>query len=82
MPVDEKQISKRLRVLKNHDPRVYDELLALLTERAEDVTVAVTEVPPDQILVAQGRAQEARKMLRFFKELEDTPPAPVARPGP
>lgn len=82
MPVDEKQISKCLRVFKNQDPRLYDQFLHLLALRVEDITVAVTEVPPDQILVAQGRAQEARKMFRLFTELLEDPPEPAQRPGP
>lgn len=82
MPIDNKEISKRVRFFKNMDPTIYEQLIRLMDQRVTEITVAVTEAPPDQILVAQGRAQEARKMLQLFTELPDEKPASATRPGP
>jgi len=74
---------ERLRFLRNADPNNYSTVLQMLKQHLDDVTVAVTEAPPDQILVAQGRAQEARKILQFFVDaLEDPPRPPQTRPAP
>lgn len=83
--VDTKEISRRIRLFKNMDPKVYEQTIRLIDQRVTELTVAVTEAPPDQILVCQGRAQEARKMFQILTELpEDTsaPQQPLQRPGP
>ncbi len=81
--VETKEISRRLRLFKNMDPRVYDQVISLLDQRVTEYLLAVTEAAPDQILVCQGRAQEALKMFRMFTELpEDNPQQQAARPGP
>lgn len=67
-------ISKHFQFFRNADPRIYDRLVALVEARVSEVTVAVTEAPPDQILVAQGRAQEARKWLQLMTEFPPDPP--------
>lgn len=75
------EIRKCFKRLRNHDPQVYDRLLRLVDHRNYEVTVAVTEAAPDQILVAQGRAREARKFWLLLTELpEDDPVQPS--PGP
>jgi hypothetical protein len=56
-------------LLKNADPRVADKILRHLEAYVTDLTIAVTDAPPDCILVAQGRAQQARKFLLLFTEL-------------
>jgi hypothetical protein len=85
MQIDPLQISRRFKLFKNIDPKVYEQLIRLVDQRVTDLTVAVTLAPPDQILVCQGRAQEARKFFQLMTELpEDTsdPQQPVTRPGP
>lgn len=85
MPVDTKEISRRFRMLKNHDPQCYEQLIRLVDQRVTEITVAVTEAAPDQILVCQGMAKEARKMFQILTELpvDTSPPTPSqARPGP
>lgn len=85
MPTNTTEISKRFKLLCNNDPRVYEQLIRLVDQRVEEITVAVTEAAPDQILVAQGRAQEARKFLRLMIEFPEEPaaqPEPVIPPGP
>lgn len=53
----------------------------------DDVTAAVTDAPPDQVLVAQGQARMCRALLRAFLDAPSfeerpthtkpaTPPAP------
>lgn len=61
-------ISKHFQMLRSHDPRLYDMLLSLVEDRVMEVTVAVSEAPPDQVLVAQGMAREARKWLKLMTE--------------
>lgn len=80
--VDQAMIQKHFRLFKNMDPRVYNSLLALLDQRVTERMHEVALAPPDQILVAQGRAQEALAFLRMMSELpEDDPPAPTS-PSP
>lgn len=69
----EEEISKRVALVRSTDPRNYEQLVRLMDQRVLEVTVAVTAAPPDQILVAQGRAQEAMKMFRIFTELPSNP---------
>ena len=64
------------------DPKGYDQLISLIEQRVTELTVAVTEAPPDHILVAQGRAQEARKMFQIFTELPDEGKTVTTRPAP
>jgi hypothetical protein len=82
--VDPKEISRRFKLLKNADPKLYEQLVRLLDMRLYDIVTAVTQAPPDQILVCQGRAQEALKFFQIFTELPEEPPQqPVTHsPGP
>lgn len=74
MKIDtDKEISKASKCFRNYDPQLWDHFVNLVGDRSIHVTVAVTEAPPDQILVCQGRAQEARKMLQLLTELPDDP---------
>lgn len=83
MLVDTKEIGRCVRLFKNMDPRVYEKFIRLVDHRVTELTVAVTEASPDQILICQGRAQEARKMFQILTELpEDDPQQSVKRPGP
>ena len=76
-PVDTKEISKRLKLFKNVDPHMYGQLLVLCDQRVTERMHEVASAPPDQILVAQGRAQEALAWLRIMSELpEEDPPQP------
>lgn len=80
MTVDTKEISRRFRLFKNMDPKVYEQTIRYVDQRVTELTVAVTEAPPDQILVAQGRAQEARKMFQLMTELPEDTSAPQQQP--
>ena len=64
-----KEISKCFKLFRNQDLRVWEYFSSLMEHRVRSVTVAVTDAPPDQILVAQGMAKEARKMLQLMTEL-------------
>ncbi len=79
--VDLNEISRRLKLFKNIDPKVYEQLVRLMDQWVDELTVAVTEAPADQILVSQGRAQIARKFLKTMTEFPPEDPAPT-RPGP
>lgn len=84
--VDTKEISRRIRLFKNLDPKVYEQTIRLLDQRVTELLNGVATAPPDQILVCQGRAQEAMKMFQILTELpEDSAPpqqSPLQRPGP
>lgn len=79
------EISRRFRLFKNQDPKAYEQTIRLLDQYVTELTVAVTEAPSDQILVAQGRAQQARKFFQLFTELPPDTSAPQSanhRPAP
>lgn len=65
------KISELAHFFKNADPRVYEKFIAILTECSQELTVAVTTVPMEQILEARGRAQQARKFLQLFVETRE-----------
>lgn len=71
MRFERPEFHKILRLLKNGDPEAYDKLVGMLQLRVGEVTVAVTEADPSNILVLQGQAQEARKMLQMFAEVRE-----------
>ena len=77
MAVNPAQISDCAVLMKNADPRLYERFLRLLDAYVTELTVAVTEAPPDNILNAQGRAQQGRKFLQLFTELRE-----INRPSP
>jgi hypothetical protein len=68
MPADTKKISEIAGRWKNANPELYRQFLVILEHYTFDVTVAVTEAASNEILQAQGRAQQARKFLLLFTE--------------
>lgn len=71
--IDTNEISKRAKLFRNIDPKVYEQMLRFLDAYVQELTDAAVDAPPDQVLNAQGRAQQGRKFLRLFTELpEDT----------
>lgn len=62
-------LSECMRKFKNQDPKVYEQFLRVLDQYVTELTVAVTEAPTSDILVAQGRAQQARKFFQLFTEI-------------
>lgn len=71
---DPTNFAKVLRLLKNGDPVAYDRFVGLFQQHVAEVTVAVTDADPSNILVLQGRAQEARKLFQWFSELREPQP--------
>ncbi len=63
--------------LRNADPQVWDMFVAQFTIYTETATVALTEAAPADILVAQGRAQQCRGLLRIFKECDTSSSKPA-----
>lgn len=57
---------------KNQDPQMFERFLRHFDAWTFDVTVAVTEAPPAEILTCQGRAQSMRKVMQTFAEALDT----------
>lgn len=78
MAFDSKRFQAVVTLLKNTDPRVYNEFLRMLDTHVWEVTVAVTQASSAEILQAQGRAQEAQKIMQLLSEF--TPVAPTAQP--
>jgi len=77
MAVDTKKITEFAQRIRNADPSLYGQFIQLLDQYTTDVTVAVTEAPPQEILVAQGRAQMARKFMQLLTEFRALkPPTP------
>ena len=52
--------------LQSAAPLAFDQLMALLTERLDDITERLVSSPPERLVQNQGRALEARDL---FKEL-------------
>ncbi len=54
--------------LQSVAPEQYRELDKAFATYAMDLSVAVTEATPDKIMTVQGRAQEARALMRIITE--------------
>jgi hypothetical protein len=55
--------------------------LKVFADQTEQAVDAVTEAPPEAILIAQGRAQAHRKLLRCFEECDkQTTTSPATQP--
>lgn len=63
------RIAQCLARFRRHDPALYEELIQNVSSYATELTVAVTEVPPELVMEARGRAQAARKFLQLFSQL-------------
>jgi hypothetical protein len=66
--------------LKRAAPAEYQEFLNVFGAYTDDVTVAVTDAPSDEILVMQGRAQQCRSLFRAFETCEQALVRPQPRP--
>jgi hypothetical protein len=63
-------ISKAFLRLKKIQPQVYDEAVRDFERYAWEVTAAVTDAAPDQVLLAQGMARQCNAILRALRECE------------
>lgn len=75
-PTSVVSLKKLANVLRNAEPEGFDRFLKELAAYTDEVTVAVTEAPPEEILCMQGRAQQARAILRVFAECHITAAQP------
>lgn len=66
------EIKRIAGLYKNMDPKIYEQFLRHFDAWTFDVTVAVTEAPPTEILTLQGRAQQMRKVMQVFDEVLET----------
>jgi hypothetical protein len=65
--------------LKRAAPREFEDFLNQFELYSNAVTVAVTDAPADNVLVAQGMARQCRGLLRALAECEAPPQRPVTR---
>lgn len=63
--------------LRNADPTSYEAFLAALDVYATEITVAVTDATPADILNMQGRAKQTLVILSALRN-----PKPIAPPQP
>lgn len=52
--------------LRNHDPAVYEKFCRLFDAYVQDVVLELTMADSQDILVAQGRARQARKLFELL----------------
>lgn len=71
MAVDLNKFGEFALKFRNHDPELYERFLRHLDAYVFEVTVAVTEALPADILNYQGRAQQARKFFQLFSEFRE-----------
>lgn len=67
------------KVLKNAAPEEFGVFLHNLETYADELTVAVTQAPPTEIMNAQGRAQIARALVRHCLECDVERQEPAAQ---
>lgn len=77
MAIDTTKFGEFATKFKNHDPHVYEQFLRLLDAYVTEVTVAVTQASPAEILCAQGRAQQAIKFFQLLSEFREQKPKPT-----
>jgi hypothetical protein len=77
MAVDTLKFGEFATKFKNADPHVYEQFLRLLDQYVYEVTVAVTQATSAEILVAQGRAQQAQKFFQLLSEYREPKPKPT-----
>lgn len=75
MPDHARAINQLAAKFKNADPAQYETFLRHLDAYVFEITVAVTEAAPSDILVAQGQARMARQFMQMFSEFHN-PPTP------
>ena len=73
MAADQNLIKHCFQLLKNSDPQLYERLIRLCDQYAYELMEATVTAPQDQILVAQGRAQQAIKFMRLMTEMPVNP---------
>ena len=76
MAVDTNKFSEFATKFRNQDPHVYEQFLRLLYIYTTEVTVAVTQATSAEILVMQGRAQQAQKFFQVLSEFREPKPKP------
>ncbi len=64
-------------MLRNANPEAWDMFLRVFENYTSEITVAVTEAPPGDVLVLQGQARQCLKLLRLFKECDSTSRKPA-----
>lgn len=77
MAVDETKFGEFATKFRNADPHNYEQFLRLLDAYTYEVTVAVTQASTAEILVMQGRAQQAVKFMRLLSEFREPKPKPT-----
>ena len=76
MPGKNAPLEQACLFLRNAAPEQFDRFMEVFTSFTDAVTVAVTDAPPERILVAQGHAQQCRALYRIFYEGSHPKPVP------
>ena len=78
MAVDTNKFGEFATSFKNQDPVRYEQFLRLLDAYTQEITVTVTQASSVEILVCQGRAQQAIKFFQLLSEFRE----PKQKPTP
>ncbi len=57
-------------MLRNSNPEAWDGFLRVFSAYTYEVTVAVTEASPNEVMEKQGRSRQLRALERIFKECD------------
>lgn len=63
--------------LRNADPATYEQFITAFDAYATEITVAVTDAPPSDLLNLQGRAKQTLVILSALRN-----PKPLSSPQP
>ena len=63
-----------LRIKSLCGAQAWQDFINALETYSNQITVAVTEAPPERILVVQGQAQGVRKLLQLLEEVQPRSP--------
>lgn len=78
MKHDERSMSGLALRLKNAAPEIFDQFVNEFATYTSQVVLATTIAPVGEVLVAQGRAQQCRALLRMLSECH----IPLKQPTP
>ncbi len=67
--------------LRKLDPQRWEDFVNSFERYSDQVTVAVTEASPEEVLIYQGMARQCRALVRCFREchLQKQKPPPSTR---
>lgn len=72
-PTSTNSLKTMAKFLKNSEPEGYERFVKEFARYTDEITVAVTEAAPEDILNMQGQARNARAVLRMLMECDVAP---------